>query len=79
MARSTDEQIIGLLEQLVRVQALQVAQNRSVTEGARLLKQVGLDNQTIALVMNTSPAVIRTVTSNLFSSGRAVKKKKKGG
>lgn len=74
MAKSSDEQIINLLGQILRVQAIAVAQGRSITEGARLLKQVGLDNQTIAQVLNTSPAVIRTVTSNLF-----VGKKKKGG
>ena len=76
MAKSKDDQVIELLTQILRVQAAQVAQNRSITEGARLLKQAGLDNQTIADVLNTSPAVIRTVTSNLFPATRRLRSMK---
>lgn len=65
MPISNDDQVIELLTQILRVQAIQAAANKSVTEGARLLKLAGLDNQTIAEVLNTSPATIRTVTSNL--------------
>jgi len=65
MPISNDDQVIELLTQILRVQALQAAANKSVTEGARLLKLAGLDNQTIAEVLNTSPATIRTLTSNL--------------
>lgn len=65
MALSHDDQIVELLSQILRVQALQAAGNRSITEASRLLKLAGLDNQTIAEVLNTSPATIRTVTANL--------------
>lgn len=65
MAQSVDAQILERLDQLVRVLALQVASEKSTTEGARLLKLAGLDNQTIADVLNTSSTVIRTLTSNL--------------
>jgi hypothetical protein len=58
-------EIAGTLTQILRVLSLQVASERSVTEGARALKLAGLDNQTIAEVLNTSPATVRTLTSNL--------------
>lgn len=67
MPTSGNEKLIDLLTQLLRVQAIQVAGSRSITEGARLLKLAGLDNQTIAEVLNTSPATIRTLTANLRS------------
>ena len=62
---STDDRILELLDRILRVLASQAAQNKSVTEGARLLKLAGLDNRTIADVLNTSPEVVRTLTSNL--------------
>ena len=49
-----DDQLIELLTQILKVEAIQAASNKSVTEGARLLKLAGLDNQTIAEVLNTS-------------------------
>jgi DNA-binding CsgD family transcriptional regulator len=67
----TDEKLIALLTQILKVEAIQAASNKSVTEGARLLKLAGLDNQTIAEVLNTSPGTIRTLTSNLRSKRRA--------
>lgn len=63
----TDEKMIELLTQILKVEAIQAAGNKSVTEGARLLKLAGLDNQTIAEVLNTSPGTIRTLTANLRS------------
>jgi DNA-binding NarL/FixJ family response regulator len=59
------EEILDKLELLVNLTALQVASEKSITEAARQLKMAGLDNQTIASVLNTSPATIRVVTSNL--------------
>ena len=67
----TDEKLLALLTQILKVEAIQAASNKSVTEGARLLKLAGLDNQTIAEVLNTSPGTIRTLTSNLRSKRRA--------
>ena len=67
----TDEKLVALLTQILKVEAIQAASNKSVTEGARLLKLAGLDNQTIAEVLNTTPATIRTLTSNLRSKRRA--------
>jgi len=61
----TDEKIADLLSQILRVQAIQAASDKSITDGARLLKLAGLDNQTIADVLNTSAATVRTLTANL--------------
>lgn len=58
-------EIAERLNQILKVLSLQVASERSITEGARALKLAGLDNQTIAEVLNTSPATVRTLTSNL--------------
>ena len=61
----SDDEILDVLKKILRVLALQVSSGTSVTEGARALKMAGLDNQMIADVLNTSPATIRVVTSNL--------------
>jgi DNA-binding CsgD family transcriptional regulator len=71
MADTSDKKVVELLTQLLRVQAIQAASNKSITEGARLLKLAGLDNQTIAEVLNTSPGTVRTLTANLRSGLRA--------
>lgn len=61
-----DEQIIELLTQILKVNAILAASTKSsVTEGARLLKLAGLDNATIAEVLNTTPSTVRSLTSNL--------------
>ena len=70
MARSTktkdpEQQIIEKLDLILRVLAIQVGEDKSVTERARLLKIAGVDNKTIAEILNTSAATIRTLTSNL--------------
>jgi len=75
MARTTRsappaDEIAEKLDLILRVLALQVAADKSITERARLLKMVGLDNRTIAEVLNTSDATIRTLTSNLRSKIR---------
>lgn len=67
MPRDTDQlaEIAERLNQILRVLSLQVASERSITEGARALKIAGLDNQTIAEVLNTTVGTVRTLTSNL--------------
>lgn len=57
--------LIGKIEVLTKVVSIQVAGDKSTTERARVLKMAGLDNQSIADILNTSPATIRTLTSNL--------------
>lgn len=65
MARSLEEQMLGRLDQILRVLSLQVAADKSITERARLLKLAGMDNRTIAEVLNTTDATIRALTANL--------------
>jgi hypothetical protein len=67
MALSAEDKILERLDQIVKILAFQVASDKSVTDGARSLKLAGLDNKTIAEVLNTSDAVVRTLTSNLRS------------
>jgi 3-hydroxyisobutyrate dehydrogenase-like beta-hydroxyacid dehydrogenase len=57
--------ILRQLELLVNLISLQVASEKSVTEGARLLKMAGLDNQTVADVLNTTPKTVRSLTTKL--------------
>jgi hypothetical protein len=57
--------ISGSLELLVNLVALLVASEKSVTEAARSLKMAGLDNQTIAEIINTTPGTVRALTANL--------------
>ncbi len=58
-------EILSRLDLLISLTALQVASEKSITEGARLLKMAGLDNQTIASVLNTTNATVRALTANL--------------
>ncbi len=72
MPAPTDARILERLDQIVKVLGLQVAADKSVTERARLLKLAGLDNSTIAEILNTSPGAVRTLTSNLRVRGGSV-------
>lgn len=58
-------ELIDKLEILTKVVAVQVGVDKSTTERARVLKTAGLDNQSIADVLNTSPGTIRALMSNL--------------
>ncbi|MBZ5694082.1 MAG: hypothetical protein LAN36_01845 [Acidobacteriia bacterium] len=53
------------IDVLIKVTGIQVGQDKSMTERARLLKMAGVDNQTIADVLNTSVKAVRTYTTNL--------------
>ena len=57
--------LIERIDVLTKVVGIQVAADKSTTERARVLKMTGLDNQSIADILNTSVATIRTLTSNL--------------
>jgi beta-phosphoglucomutase-like phosphatase (HAD superfamily) len=59
------EEVQESLELLVNLVSLLVASDKSVTEAARALKMAGLDNQTIASVLNTTDASVRVLTANL--------------
>ena len=64
------EKLIEKIEVLIKVTGIQVGADKSLTERARLLKMAGLDNQTIAEVINTSTATVRAMTSNLRRASR---------
>jgi hypothetical protein len=65
MPRDPDAEIISKLDLILRILAIQAASDKSITEGARLLKIAGLDNRTIADVLNTTDTTVRSLTSNL--------------
>ncbi len=68
---TSDEAIVKRLDMILRVLALDVGADKSLTERIRLLKFAGLDNRTIADVLNTTPATVRTLGSNLRVRRRA--------
>lgn len=59
------DQILKKLDQILRVLSVQASSGSSLTERARLLKIAGLDNATIADVLNTSQGTIRVMTAHL--------------
>jgi DNA-binding NarL/FixJ family response regulator len=63
-------ELLEKIEVLTKVVSIQVAADKSTTERARVLKMAGLDNQSIADILNTSVATIRTLTSNLRTRRR---------
>ena len=65
------------LDVLIKVVCIQVGEDKSTTERARLLKLAGVDNQTIALVLNTSVQVVRTLTLNLREKGTLMMKEER--
>ena len=66
MATSTEEKILERLGQIVNLLALLIASDRNtVTDAARSLKMAGLDNMTIAEILNINVTTVRTLTSNL--------------
>jgi len=71
--KSHEEKILEILDKILKVLSLQVASDKSMTERARLLKVAGLDNATIATVLNTSTSSISVLTSGVKKN---IKKKK---
>lgn len=70
-ATSATDPVVNRLDLILRVLALQVGADKSVTERVRLLKLAGLDNQTIADVLNTTTATVRALASNLRTRAKA--------
>jgi DNA-directed RNA polymerase specialized sigma24 family protein len=62
-SQPSDDRTVVLLEQILKVLALQVASDKSISEAAQLLKVAGLDNKTIAQVLNTTDATVRASLS----------------
>ena len=74
-----ERDIVQRLDLILKVLALQVASDRSVTERVRLLKLAGIDNRTIAEVLNTTPNTVRvlgqTARKPRTTKGKSSKKK----
>lgn len=81
-ATTTDmlaEHLFERLDTILRVIAIQVGADKSITERAVLLKTAGMDNDTIARVLNTTNASIRSLTANMGSRTRARTRRTKRG
>lgn len=64
MKNSTfEEGIIDKLDKILRVLSLQIGADKSITERVGLLKLAGIDNKTIAKVLNTTDATVRVLSS----------------
>lgn len=59
------KKILERLDLVVNLLGFQITSDKSMTDGARQLKMAGLDNRTIAEILNTTDAAVRTYTSNL--------------
>lgn len=63
MKQTTEEKILDTLDKILRVLSLEVGSDKSITERVRLLKLAGIDNKTIAEVLNTSQEAVRALFS----------------
>ncbi|MCH6552693.1 MAG: hypothetical protein IH793_00835 [Acidobacteria bacterium] len=59
------KEILERLDLVVNLLGFQITSDKSMTDGARQLKMAGLDNRTIAEILNTTDAAVRIYTSNL--------------
>ncbi len=58
-----EEKVIDLLEKILKVVSLQIGADKSMTERVNLLKLAGLDNKTIASILDTTDATVRALTA----------------
>jgi len=68
-----EKQVLERLDLILSVLGMQVAlqlKDRSLTSRARILKLAGLDNQTIADILNTSVPTVRVLTTHLRKVSR---------
>lgn len=63
MALSNEERILEKLDQILKVLAIQVGNDKSTGERVHLLKAAGVDNKTIAEVLETSVNTVRVLAS----------------
>ncbi len=63
MPTSDQQTVIAKLDILISLVALQIASDRSITEGVYALRLAGLDNKTIAKVLNTTEGTVRALVS----------------
>jgi len=65
MSDEFEMEILDKLDKITKILMYQVSTDKSMSENARILKTLGFDNKTIAEVLNTTDATVRTVTANL--------------
>jgi hypothetical protein len=63
MAVSNEEKILEKLNQILKVLAIQIGAERNMGERVRLLKIVGLDNQTIAELLEIPSNSVKVLAS----------------
>ncbi len=63
MPKTNEEIIIEKLDQILKVLAIEVANDKNTGERVHLLKIAGLDNQTIADILETSPNTVKALAS----------------
>lgn len=63
MPKSNEEIIIEKLDQILKVIAIQIANDKNTGERVHLLKVAGLDNQTIADILETSVNTVKVLAS----------------
>lgn len=78
MPINTEAEIINRLDKILRILAVQVSMERSMTEAVYLLGLADLDNNTIAEVLNTSPATVRALKSDIRKQPTVVAARKRG-
>jgi hypothetical protein len=69
MAKSKEDEIIEKLDLILKVLAIQVGGDKNTGERVHLLRVAGLDNNTIAEVLETSPNVVRALASQFKPRG----------
>jgi len=74
MSKSTGKQILEKLDQILKILSIQIGTNLGLTERASLLKQVGLDNQAVAEVLNVSVRTVRILTSKRRRQAKSILK-----
>jgi hypothetical protein len=74
MRKDTSKQILGKLDQILKVLSVQIGMNLGLTERVRLLKKVGLDNHATADVLNVSVGTVRVLTSKRWRRTNSILK-----
>ena len=60
---ASESEIVDRLDKIIKVLAVQVGMDRSLSERIYLLRLAGLDNATIAEVLEVTPATVRAIQS----------------
>ena len=67
MERSNEDKILDKLDLILKVLAIEVGADKNTGERVHLLRVAGLDNRTIADVLETSPNVVKVLASQYKS------------